>query len=109
MVLSVGIRAEVVFGSVRYVRYCTEFLLGTRYGIRYKEGLATSILDTMFGTRGRKGAAYVGQYRHTYFVEKARSRPEQHRTRTPYTQCKPQRRRTHRTDYWRSRYGFPVQ
>jgi hypothetical protein len=49
-----GIRAEVIFGSVRYVRYCTKFLLGTRYGIRYKEGLATSILNMMFGTRGKE-------------------------------------------------------
>jgi len=48
--LILGIRAEVIFGSVRYVRYCAEFPLGNRYGIRYKEGLASSILDTMFGT-----------------------------------------------------------
>ena len=56
-----------------------------------------------------KGAAYVEQYVQSYSVES--TLVGLHRTRSPYTQCKPaQRRRTDRTDqYWRSRYGFPVQ
>ena len=51
---------------VSFIRSCcccvANFLFDRSKGIRYKEGLATSIiLDTMFGTRGKGGASYVGQ------------------------------------------------
>ncbi len=75
-------RGHFRLGTVRSLLY----RIPLRYSIRYPvlRGLATSILATMFGTRG-KGCS-VRRTVWSYVLSRKHVVGLQHRTRTPYTQ-----------------------